>query len=274
MPELPEVETIVNDLKAMGMIGQTVTQCILLWPKTLAQFTEKDLQHALCGKEIQNISRRAKFILFHFSDVHLLIHLRMSGRLVIAKKSSYSSPYDRALFHLTNHQTLHFIDARKFGRIYLTQDLALFFKEYGPEPLDPNFTWSSLKNLLAKKNHQLKALLLNQRFIAGLGNIYVDEALWIAHLHPLRKANSLTDNEVRNLYKGIKQALEAGIRNKGSTLGIGKSNYYRLDGQKGSNISELNVFRRTNLSCKRCGMKIVRIKAAGRSTHFCPNCQK
>ncbi|MGK5594620.1 MAG: bifunctional DNA-formamidopyrimidine glycosylase/DNA-(apurinic or apyrimidinic site) lyase [Parachlamydiaceae bacterium] len=274
MPELPEVETIVSDLKDAGIIGLAIDRCILLWPKTLAQFAEEDLQHTLNGKVIHKISRRAKFILFHFTDVCMLIHLRMSGRLVIAETGSFSSPYDRALFHFSNHQTLHFIDVRKFGRIYLTHDLSLFFKDYGPEPLDPQFSWLNLKALVAKRSHQIKALLLNQRVIAGLGNIYVDEALWLAKLHPLRRANSLKDSEIKQLYASIKQALEDGIANRGSTLGSGKSNYYRLNGEKGSHFSELNVFRRTNQTCKRCGGSILRIKAAGRSTHFCPGCQK
>lgn len=274
MPELPEVETVVQDLNHSGILGLQITQTKIFWPKTIATFSQEDFIAAVCGQTIKKINRRAKFIVFELENVFMLIHLRMTGKLLLTSEKKELSSHERVLFTLSNGKELRFIDTRKFGRIYLSHDLNSFFEKYGPEPLSENFSWEHLYEILSKRSSQLKSLLLNQNVLAGLGNIYVDEALWLAKLHPLRKANTLTESEMIGLYHGIQNALKQGLLSKGATLGSGKTNFYRLDGSKGGFINKLNVFRQIGKKCPRCGNPIERIKAAGRSTHICVKCQK
>lgn len=274
MPELPEVQTLVDELQESGILGLTILETRISWPKTIATSSPKQFTSTLSGKKILKVSRRAKFIIFELDhDFALLVHLRMTGRLKLLNKNSPHSPYERAALLFKNGLELRFEDTRKFGRIYLVPSLAEFFKEHGPEPLDLSFTWLDFKDRLLKKHAQLKPLLLNQRFLAGLGNIYVDEALWLAKLHPLRKSDSLADSEIKALLQSIRDVLHIGLKSSGTTLGSGKTNFYRMDGSKGTNSTELNVFRRTKKPCKRCGAPIIRIKVGMRSTHLCLHCQ-
>ncbi|KAF3362154.1 Formamidopyrimidine-DNA glycosylase [Chlamydiales bacterium STE3] len=273
MPELPEVETIVKELNRDGILGLLIQGVEFFWGKTLANLSFKEFEKRIIGKEITRVSRRAKFIVITLPDSSILIHLRMSGRIMLNDRPTFPFPYERARFLLSDGRSLQFIDPRKFGRIYSVLNIDPFFHEYGPEPLEDTFNWIQLKEMASNTSCQLKALLLNQKWIAGLGNIYADEALWLSMLHPLRKANSLSDQEIKKLHTSIQQALLLGLESNGATLGSGKTNFYRLDGSKGQHIFQLNVFRKTNHPCKRCGTPILRIKAAGRSTHFCPTCQ-
>lgn len=271
MPELPEVETIVQELARSSIIGSNIVKVDIRWSKTIV---EKEFVKMIVGQQIVSVKRRAKYIILQLSAGFILIHLRMTGRLLLDDKESPHSPYERVCLTLSNELELRFIDTRKFGRIYLSQNLEQFFNKIGPEPLDSSFTWQKLHSMLAKRSTRLKPLLLNQEFIAGLGNIYVDEALWLAKLHPLRKANVLSEKEIKELFKAIQEALHKGIQSNGATLGNGKTNFYRLDGSKGRHIFELNVFRQTGKPCKRCNTLIEKIVITGRSTHFCPQCQK
>lgn len=271
MPELPEVQTIVNDLNDAQIAGVTLKSVRTGWPKSV----DKALQKPFKPKTISKISRRAKFIILHLSDGgSILIHLRMAGRLNYTPKAEPSLKYERAAFLFTNGKELRLIDTRKFARIYFTRDLETFFQKYGPEPFDPAFDWRALKQLLMKRNRALKPLLLDQNFISGIGNIYADEALFLAKLHPKRRAMTLKDSEVKALHKAIRQALSQGIRLHGTTLGSGKSNYYRLDQSKGDHTNSLKVYHRTGLPCRRCGKTVQKMVIGQRSTHFCANCQK
>lgn len=274
MPELPEVQTIVGDLQHSGLVGKTIKNAHISWPKTIALPSVELFCRQIANKRILSIHRRAKFIAIVLEDFKLLIHLRMTGRLSLTSHDQPHSPYERVMIALKNGQELRFDDPRKFGRFYLVDSLDEFFKNHGPEPLEESLTWHELKEKLHSRSAQLKPLLLNQQFIAGLGNIYVDEALWLAKLHPLRKSNSLNDHEIKALLSSIRQALYEGLKSSGTTLGSGKANFYRVDGSKGKHVTKLHVFRRTGTPCKRCGNTILRIKVGMRSTHICPYCQR
>ncbi len=275
MPEMPEVQTIVNDLQRAGIVGCQIIKTEIFWPKIVfgrdVETFSKGIQH----QTIVDLQRRGKYIIFTLSSGNfLLVHLRMTGRLLLVHGECQDSPFIRLRLQLSHDKSLEYFDTRKFGRWYLVENLDSILGHMGPEPLDTQFTASLLFLMLQKHARALKPLLLDQSFIAGIGNIYVDEALWEAKLHPLTPANKLTKDEALQLYQGICKVLKRGIDSQGTTLGSGKTNYYRLDGSKGSHQTQLMVFRRTGLPCFRCGSVIVRQQVAQRSTHLCPACQK
>lgn len=273
MPELPEVETIIQDLKAAGIIGRLIQQAHVFWPKTVATPAKSTFLHQIRHQKILNLTRRGKFLVFSLSDYDLLIHLRMTGRLLLVPEEASLNSYIRLSLDLDGGEKLLFHDTRKFGRWYLVKDSQAVLYKMGPEPLEASFPQEIFKERLQKHKRALKPLLLDQTFIAGLGNIYVDEALWEAYLHPLRQAKDLSSLEQKKLHQAIIKVLKRGIENQGTTLGTGRTNYYRLKGQKGKHQTLLNVFRRTHQPCSRCGALIERMKVAQRSTHFCPHCQ-
>jgi formamidopyrimidine-DNA glycosylase len=275
MPELPEVHTIIQDLKQANLLGQRIKDAKIYWNRTIGTPSIKEFCSLIKNKQIQEINRRGKYLIFSLSESYfLLIHLRMTGRLQLLNKEEPLSPYTRVVFNLDQGQQLRFYDTRKFGRISLVKSVDEVIKKMGPEPLDPDFALKEFLKSLQKRSRALKALLLDQSFIAGLGNIYVDEALWQAKLHPLKQANRLTEKEAQKLFESIIHVLKKGIANQGTTLGHGKSNYYRLSGERGHHQDLMNVFRRTGLPCPRCEETIIRILVAQRSTHICPFCQK
>ena len=198
----------------------------------------------------------------------------MSGRLNLEKKGSRRSKHEHVIFELDGTDELRFHDTRKFGRIYLTDDPLSILGKLGLEPLDRQFTLMALTKALAGRNRRIKPLLLDQTVIAGLGNIYVDEALWEAGIHPTRNAASLSAKEIEGLHRAIPKVLNRGLRNMGTSLGTGKGNFYSVAGRKGRNADRLNVFRRTGEPCPRCGDTIERLVVGQRSTHVCPGCQK
>jgi len=177
------------------------------------------------------------------------------------------------VLQLDQANELRFHDTRKFGRLFLTQTPETVLAKIGPEPLEKSFTRKRLRHLLQGKRRQMKPLLLDQTFIAGLGNIYVDEALWSARIHPLRVSSSLTENEISALHKAIRLVLRRGLKNMGTSLGTGKGNFYSVAGRKGRNADELKVFRRNGEACPRCQALIERLNVAQRGTHICPVCQ-
>ncbi len=196
---------------------------------------------------------------------NLLIHLRMSGDLRLAPASQAAFPHEHTVFHLQSGWDLRFTDSRKFGRVYLLQDPERLLSQLGPEPLARSFTASKLARLLAGHRRALKPLLLDQRFLAGLGNIYTDEALHRARLHPLRRSDSLTPQEVKALWRGIRAALRQGLRHNGASIDW----VYR----GGSFQNHFRVYGRAGKPCPICGTAIARIVVAQRGTHFCPACQ-
>ncbi len=275
MPELPEVHTILQDLKQAGLIGQKIEQVEVFWNKIVHTPSIEAFYKQLPNQTITAIERRGKYIVFHLTNhLFLIVHLRMTGKLLLGLKEAQHSPYIRLQLNLSHDKQLLYHDTRKFGRWYLVKDIEEILGRIGPEPLHSSFSLKNFSTLLKSRKRALKPLLLDQTFLAGLGNIYVDEALWEACLHPLQPANQLSQKEVVRLYHSIRLVLQKGIDAQGTTLGSGRTNYYRLDGSRGHHQNQLNVFRRTGQPCPRCGHTIERGVVAQRSTHICPNCQQ
>lgn len=275
MPELPEVQIIVNDLINAGLIGKTITGARVLWEKTIAQPPAEEFIQTIAGQTISNIRRQAKYIIFDFQNgLHLLIHLRMSGKLQLISPNTEPDKHEHVILHFSDKFDLRYHDTRKFGRMYLVNNPDLILGKLGPEPLDNAFTIEIFKKRIQSKTRQLKPLLLDQTFIAGLGNIYVDEALWEAKLHPRQIASKLSGKKLETLYHAIRFVLQKGIDNLGTTLGKGKSNFYSAGQRPGRNAEQLNVFHRTGQTCPRCNTTIKKIIVGQRSTHICPKCQE
>ena len=274
MPELPEVQTVVDDLYRSNLEGTTIQKARIFWPRIIAGRSPKAFRRLIHGKTIGTIWRRAKFIVFDLiPDMHLLVHLRMTGHLHLADANLPRGPHEHLLLDLTDRRQLRFHDPRKFGRIYLVADTDELIGGLGPEPLARRFTSRMLAQRLASRKRMLKPLLLDQTFIAGLGNIYVDEALWQAHLHPTQTANRLTTEEIQRLYRSIRKVLRSALTNRGTTLGRGQTTFYSVSRRTGHNRDQLNVFRRTHQPCPRCRTPIQRLVIGQRSSHVCPHCQ-
>lgn len=295
MPELPEVETVARDLQRR-VVGATIHDAIVYWERTIRhpQPPERFVAE-IAGSTIRRVSRRAKTVLIHLEDGRVMtVALRMTGALIVAPAGAEPDPYARVVFRFEDDRELRYRDVRKFGRIGLWPGGGLrsigagrgsqsrrvaeggrryrigeVFSGHGPEPLQRSFTAERLAERLARRSAKLKTLLLDQSFIAGVGNIYADEALWRARLHPLRAADTLHEREVRRLHRAVRQVLRQGIANRGSSF----SDYVGADGQPGANAERLAVYRRTEQPCYRCGSRIARILVGQRSTHFCPRCQ-
>jgi formamidopyrimidine-DNA glycosylase len=271
MPELPEVETIVRELRP-HLEGREIVDARIYWPRTIAHPPDDipSFRAGVRGRQIVALTRRGKFIALSLGDGQsLLIHLRMSGRLLLAPVGL--PRHIRATFELPEDGHLYFFDQRKFGRIWLVEDVRPILGPLGPEPLAATFTPAKLADRLGNHRGMLKPLLLNQHFIAGLGNIYTDEALFVARLHPRRPADSLNADEVARLHKAIQSVLREAIKHHGTTFdGI----FVRPQGEEGRQQEGLRVYQQTGLPCLRCGTPIERTVVGGRGTHFCPHCQR
>ena len=274
MPELPEVETIVRELCASNLVGTQIKEAIVSWKRTLATPSSDDFCDAIRGQTILKITRRGKFIVFTLNDYTLLVHLRMTGKFLLSKKKHESAPHERLQLRLTNGWMLHYADQRKFGKWYLLSDPEELLNKLGLEPLSEEFSFNAFLKVISKGKTEIKPFLLNQKMIVGLGNIYVDEALWDAKISPTRKVNSLTLTEIKALYKAIPHALKQGIAYTGTSLGTKNANYFSVSGRRGFHQNQLKVFRRDGLPCPRCNTTIIKIKLAQRGTHLCPKCQK
>ncbi len=268
MPELPEVETIVKELNLSDLTGKKIIQAHIYWARSAGT---PHFPQNIKGQTIQRIERRGKYLVFTLSRDTLLVHLRMTGKFFI-KKSEMPTPHERIRLELEDGRALCFEDQRKFGRFYLLAHPEEKLDKIGVEPL--SFTIEDLKRLIDSRAASAKAFLLDQRHIAGLGNIYVDEALWEAKIHPLTPVGELTLKEIAALHRAIQKVLQKGIENSGTTLGNSQANYYSVSGHKGRHQDQLNVFRREGKACPRCRAIIQKIRVAQRGTHFCPNCQK
>jgi formamidopyrimidine-DNA glycosylase len=265
MPELPEVETIARTLKP-ALVGQTILAADLRWARTLATPSARKFKEQIKGQQILNVSRRAKFLNLQLSKFNLLVHLRMSGDLFIREEKDAPEKHDRLHLSLSNGKRLVFKDARKFGRVWLTEDPNSVIGGIGPEPLSDDFTPQWLYENLHRRRRQLKPLLLDQTFLAGLGNIYTDEALHTARLHPLAASDSVKPKQAERLHEAIRAVLAEGIRRNGASIdwvyrGGEFQNYFR-------------VYDRDGKPCLVCGTKIKRLVVGQRGTHVCPKCQK
>ena len=274
MPELPEVQTVVDNLNSLGIVGRCFIAAEVRWPKTVDGASPGDFIQNIKGCTIQQILRRGKYIVIHLSHGKtLLIHLRMTGRLNWEPAGKARNKHEHVILRVKGKGELRFQDTRKFGRITMTSTPETVLGKLGPEPLTRAFTAFRFGGMLHSRSRAVKPLLLDQKFIAGLGNIYVDESLWKAGIHPLRLSGSLSETEVGRLHRAIRHVLKKGLRNLGTTLGSGEGNFYSVAGRRGRNADELYVFRRTGESCPRCGTRIERIIVAQRSSHICPQCQ-
>lgn len=265
MPELPEVETIARKLKP-GLIDRTILSADLYWARTLDTPSPKKFKEQVQGQKILDVGRRAKYFILHLTDFKLLIHLRMSGDLLIKDSTIRPEKHDRLRLKLSGDKALVFNDTRKFGRVWLTSDPEEVLGKLGPEPLGREFTPQWLHSALRSKHRQIKPLLLDQTFLAGLGNIYTDEALNIAKLHPNAASDSVTAKQAEALHEAIRQVLKEGIRRNGASFdwvyrGGEFQNYFR-------------VYDRAGKPCPRCGTEIVRLVVGQRGTHICPKCQR
>lgn len=270
MPELPEVETIARELRSC-LIGRTITGAEVRWARSIAMPSPAEFEQQVIGQMVQAVDRRGKLLLLHLSGgATLLVHLRMSGQLLLDPCVSPVDKHVRVILTLDDGSTLRFQDQRKFGRMWLVHDPQVVLGGLGPEPLADDFTSEVLAHLIARRSGMLKPLLLNQSFLAGLGNIYADEVLFRARLHPRRKANSLNDAEIARLYCAIRQVLSEAITGQGTTFdGV----YQRVNGASGNFQDNLLVYGCAGESCRECGSPIERITLGGRGTHFCPHCQ-
>jgi formamidopyrimidine-DNA glycosylase len=274
MPELPEVQTIVDGLNAAGLRGCRIDSVAVHWSRTIATCSAEEFRRQLRGRAIQGIYRRAKYIVFELSDgLWMLVHLRMTGRLVLGVRSEGQDKHTQVILMLDDGRCIVYHDTRKFGRFFLTAAPASILGGLGPEPLAPGFSAQMLAQKIGRRRRRIKPLLLDQAFLSGLGNIYVDEALWLARIHPLREAHTLSWQEARSLHRAIRAVLRQGIRNAGTSLGKGKGNFVSPRSDRGRNRSQLKVFQRTGKACRRCGHAIERIVVGQRSTHICSKCQ-
>ncbi len=274
MPELPEVETVARDLRAGNLPDATITGVEVRWARTVATPSVERFRDELVSRRVLDVKRRGKYLVLPLDDGRtLLVHLRMTGRLTFASPDAPHHPHERLILELDHNRHLRFLDQRKFGRWYLLEDPNLILGTLGPEPFDPTLDAATFARRLRAHRRQIKPLLLDQRFLAGMGNIYADEALWEAGLHPQRRSHTLTDEEASRLLAAIRRVLKRGIENAGTTLGPGESNFYSVGGRRGRNQDALRVFRRTGQPCPRCGHPIQRLVVGQRGTHICPQCQ-
>lgn len=276
MPELPEVETYVRELEP-ALNGATVTGGTVNWARTIAAPSVDEFLMQIKGQRFTSFNRRGKYMLLgmerdgNASDT-LIIHLRMTGEVHIYSPEESAEKKDKhthVILTLDDGRHLHYRDQRKFGRLWLVDDPAQVLFKLGPEPLSDDFTIAGFEASLVRRGAAIKGLLLDQSIVAGVGNIYADEALFLAQIHPLQGGNSLTIDDLERLREAVRVVLKRGIELKGSTL----QNYLRLNGTKGNFQEEHKVFRRTGLPCPTCGTPIERIVVTQRSTHFCPTCQ-
>ena len=295
MPELPEVETVARDLQR-EVAGATIVGATVNWDRTIRHPQPPErFADEVRDATIKKVTRRAKTVLMHLEDGRVLtVALRMTGALLVVPDTTPEDRYARVVFDLADGRQLRYRDVRKFGRIGLWPGGGLrsvgagrgsrskrtaegrgryrigeVFSGHGPEPLTRRFSAERFAERLKGRSARLKALLLDQSFIAGVGNIYADEALWRARLHPLRAADTLDAADVRRLHRSVRQVLRQAVANRGSSV----SDYVDAKGERGSNADRLAVYRRTEQPCFRCGTRIKRIVVTQRSTHFCPRCQ-
>ena len=271
MPELPEVETVVRDLRT-PLTGRTITSVVITWSGCLRAPDPVTFVQKATGRRVTGVDRRGKWVVIELGGkLALLAHLRMTGQLVLEPADSPDDKYARLILGLDNGQRLRFSDMRKFGRWILTDDAEGVLGDLGPEPLATDFSVDAFATMLAQRRGRIKPLLLNQRFLAGMGNIYVNEALWRAGIHPLRPANSLSPEEVAALHRAVRAVLQAAIGEGGTTLENG--NFRRADGGTGGFAGQLLVYGREGEACVACGQPVERITVGQRGTFLCPCCQ-
>lgn len=269
MPELPEVETIARQLRARGVEGRNIRSVKVNWARTVDPLSVASFSKQIRGTTIDEISRVGKWLLFSLgSGKTIMIHLRMAGSF-----SLEAGQYDRLVLGLSDGLTLHYRDTRKFGRWRLVDDPMEILGKLGPDALTRQFTRTYFNETVYSRRRMIKPLILDQSIVAGLGNIYADEALWEAKIHPERLSDSLTVDELEKLFKAIKHVLTVGVKNRGTSLGDGKTNYRDVEGESGGHREQVKAYGRSGKPCERCQSALEKIVVAQRGTTFCPVCQ-
>jgi formamidopyrimidine-DNA glycosylase len=267
MPELPEVETIRNEL-APWVVGQSFSRVTIFDARLVYGGSVREIRPGLMGRNVESLQRRGKYLIFHLSSGRALImHLRMTGSLLLDPEEV--GRYGRAVFYFSNGHRLVFSDRRRLGLIWLVDDADAAVLKLGPEPLDRKFTAEVLQDRLSRHHIPIKAALLDQHIVAGLGNMYADEALFAAGINPLRKADELSPKEVRTLHNNIRRILRAGIVSKGASV----DTYMRPEGQLGAAQFDFKVAHKRGEPCPICGCAIQRVVVQNRGAYFCPRCQ-
>jgi len=270
MPELPEVETVKNELLPL-VVGRRITGVTLVWEGIVKEPSADEFCARIVGQEISTITRRGKYLFFHLdSQDFLVIHLKMTGSLIVSQDMPEPSKFVRAVIHLDNNTSIYFRDPRKFGVMRLIRDTSNIKSKLGPEPLDESFTPQLLAKRLANRTAPIKAVLLDQKVIAGIGNMYADEALYAARINPCRPGGSLTRAEIKRLHQEVRRILWAAIENMGASV----DTYFRPDGSEGSAHYEFKVAHGLGgETCSACGCPIERVVVRNRGTYYCPRCQ-
>jgi formamidopyrimidine-DNA glycosylase len=277
MPELPEVETITRRLRQgtpdlPPVPGNRIQSVQVTWGRIIAAPDPEGFKQSLIGKEIIDVRRRAKYLHFPLTEGHLIGHLRMTGDVRMERRADSANnplptqPYDRVIINFNTNWRMVFVNIRKFGRMWYTEDQNSVFGDLGPEPLAEDFSTKKLYEMAMAHCRQIKPLLLDQSFIAGLGNIYTDESLFKAGIHPLRRSDSLSISEIQSLHRAIRETLTEGLRNFGASLDW----VYR----GGEFQNYFQVYKRQGEPCLVCGTEIIKAIVGQRGTHFCPRCQK
>ena len=268
MPELPEVETIRRQLCEAGVKGRIIENVSIDWPRTVDPLSPALFRKKVAGRVIERLTRHGKWLIFELDgEDNLLVHLRMTGGFYLSNGALKKGPYDRAILQLSGGLNLHFRDPRKFGRMRL----GAFPLGLGPDALEIGAR--QFFQTLEKTNRGLKGLLLDQSFIAGVGNIYADEALFEAKLNPERRAGSLSDDEKLALYHAVTNVIRFAVENGGTSLGDGQGNYTDLLGNSGGNSHKAKVYGRYGQPCTACGAPLEKTTVAQRTTVFCAHCQ-
>lgn len=273
MPELPEVETVKRTLEPL-VVGDRIV-CVQVNYAGIIKYPDtREFIEGIKNRVIEAITRRGKYLLFSLSEgLELIIHLRMTGRLTVNNREDILDKHTHLVFALTSGKELRFTDVRKFGLVYLVQkgrwDMIHGLVTLGPEPLTTDFTIDVLTDKLHGKKTKLKSFLLDQTQIAGIGNIYADEIMFAAGLHPERKTGDLKVEEIANLYNAIRSRLQEGIKHRGTSI----RDYVDGKGEKGGFQEMLKVYGRGGEKCS-CGLRLISIVSAGRTTVYCPGCQK
>ena len=269
MPELPEVQTVVNSLKPQ-LINLSIRRSNLIWKRVIHKPGKNIFDRQIINKKIINVLRLAKFIVLKLENGFMLCHLRMTGSLFLKHKLPKKLKHISAYFLLSNNKYLVFEDVRKFGGFMYLDSLNEIKMKYGIDPTSKEFTFVWLRKNILSRSRQIKHLLLDQSFIAGLGNIYIDEILWHAKVHPLRISNSLSTSILSKVQFYTKNILYESIKHHGTTV-----KDFKYDQMKtGTYKNNLQAYGREGLKCNRCKEIIIKIKVAGRGTHVCPSCQK
>ena len=270
MPELPEVETIRRELDA-HIVDRTIRFATVSDPKLTQGVSVPAFEARLVGQRVTGVDRRGKYLLLRLTDRVLALHLMMSGRVHL-RPADGVRPHTRLVVAFDRDPALHFVDVRRFGRAWALDptDLPTVIGQLGPEPLDDAFDWRTLRDGFRNRQVVVKSALLDQRTLAGVGNIYADEALFSARIHPEAPVDRISPRKLKALAQGIVDALESGIANHGTSF----STFETTRGTAGANQAHLRVFRRTGQPCPNCAHPIRRIVVAQRSTHYCSNCQR